>query len=174
MSTRPAADHFRHEALLYSNQSEFLAGTVAFIQEGIAGDEAILVVVSAEKISLLRAVLGSDANAVQFADMAVVGANPALIIPAWRNFADTCRRQGRRMRGIGEPIFAARRRSEMLECQRHEALLNVAFDQGDPWRLLCPYDMSNLGPAVINEARRSHPFVTDASSGDEPVPVRKM
>ena len=29
-------DRFRHEALLYSNAAEFLAGTVPFIEEGLA------------------------------------------------------------------------------------------------------------------------------------------
>jgi hypothetical protein len=45
------------------------------------------VAVSAAKIGLLRAALGGDADRVAFADIADVGANPARIIPAWRDFA---------------------------------------------------------------------------------------
>jgi anti-sigma regulatory factor (Ser/Thr protein kinase) len=161
MSSAAAVDQFRHEALLYSSNSEFLAGTVPFITEGLSAGEAIMVVEPADKISLLRAVLGGDADGVHFADMAVVGANPALIIPAWQEFTAGNGLQGRRMRGIGEPIFSGRRPAELLECQRHEALLNIAFDRGLPWWLLCPYDISVFGPAVINEARRSHPFVRE-------------
>ncbi len=41
----------------------------------------------------------------------------------------------------------------------HEALLNLAFDGGPPWRLLCPYDVSSLPPAVLQEAARNHPFL---------------
>src|SRR5207253_1668671 len=44
---------------------------------------------------------------------------------------------------------------------RHEALLNVAFADSGRWRLLCPYDTVALHPAVIDEARRSHPLVTE-------------
>jgi anti-sigma regulatory factor (Ser/Thr protein kinase) len=152
-------DTFRHDALLYSNPEEFLAATIPFIEEGLALDEAVMVVELPEKIELLRSHLGADALAVHFADMTDVGANPALIIPAWRDFVDRNRLEGRRMRGIGEPIFSARRPAELVECQRHEDLLNVAFDGGEPWRLLCPYDISAMPPAVVSEARRSHPFV---------------
>lgn len=152
-------DAFSHEALLYSNPGEFLSGTVSFIQEGLASDEAVMVVELPEKIELLRAHLGSDVERVQFADMTKVGANPALIIPAWREFVNRNRLEGRRMRGIGEPIYPARRPAELLECQRHEALLNRAFDGGHPWRLLCPYDTSALSESVVNEGVRSHPHV---------------
>jgi anti-sigma regulatory factor (Ser/Thr protein kinase) len=156
-------DAFRHEALLYSSADEFLAGTVPFIEEGLASGEAVLVVELPEKIELLRSYLGPDALAVRFADMGKVGSNPALIIPAWRDFVARNLLEGRPMRGIGEPIYASRRPAELVECQRHEELLNVAFDGGEPWRLLCPYDTSALTPAVVSEARRSHPFVQEAS-----------
>src|SRR4029077_1574339 len=110
----------------------------------------------AVKLRLLQEELGGEGEGVHFADMSVVGANPALIIPAWRDFVEANRLQGRAMRGIGEPIFAGRRPAELVECQRHEALLNIAFDNGAAWELLCPYDTSVFGPVVINEARRSH------------------
>jgi anti-sigma regulatory factor (Ser/Thr protein kinase) len=156
-------DAFSHEALLYSNTDEFLAGALPFIKEGLAAGEAVMVVELQEKIELLRAHLGADAEDVQFADMAKVGANPALIIPAWRDFVNQNRLEGRRMRGIGEPIYPARRPAELLECQRHEELLNRAFDGGEPWRLLCPYDTSALSESVLEEALRSHPHVHDRS-----------
>jgi anti-sigma regulatory factor (Ser/Thr protein kinase) len=155
---------FRHAALLYSSREDFLHGTTQFIREGLARGEAILVVEPTEKLELIREELGSEGEGVHFADMSAVGANPALIIPAWRDFVEENRLQGRAMRGIGEPIFDGRRPAELLECQRHEALLNVAFDNGAEWSLLCPYDTTVFGPAVINEARRSHPIVREGSA----------
>ena len=50
---------FCHEALLYSGQDEFLQATAAFIRDGISAGEPALVVVSAEKIALLRGELGA-------------------------------------------------------------------------------------------------------------------
>src|SRR5467141_2589538 len=105
--TRPV-DEFRHEAFLYAGLVDFLAGTLPFIRGGIESGEPVLVVESAAKIALLRAELGTDAKSVVFADMADVGANPARIIPAWRDFVNRHGGGGRRLRGIGEPIWNER------------------------------------------------------------------
>src|SRR4051794_12547360 len=83
-----ASPGFRHEALFYAGEDDFLAGTVPFIVEGVTRDEPVLVVVSAPKIEALRRALNGAADRVQFADMAEVGRNPARIIPAWRDFVD--------------------------------------------------------------------------------------
>jgi len=154
-----SVEDFRHEALLYAGDQEFLAGTSAFIRDGLSADEAILVVVSAAKIAALRDELGPDADEVQFADMHDVGLNPARIIPAWRAFVDDGPDSVRGRRGIGEPIWDGRNPAELVECQRHESLLNVAFEDGVGWSLLCPYDTQTLDPAIIDEARASHPYV---------------
>jgi len=47
-------DAFRHEALFYAGEPDFLLGTLPFLRQGIERGEAVLVVDSAEKISLLR------------------------------------------------------------------------------------------------------------------------
>jgi anti-sigma regulatory factor (Ser/Thr protein kinase) len=157
---------FEHEAFLYEGAAGFLQGTMPFIQDGLNADEPVLVVVDADKIGALRSVLGTDARRVSFRDMAEVGRNPARIIPAWREFVDQRAGEGS-VRGIGEPVWAARSPEELNECRRHEALLNVAFAGGTPWRLLCPYDTSTLGPDVIAEAGHSHPFLSDGRARQE-------
>ena len=164
MSFTNSVNEFRHEALMYAGIDDFLASTVPFVRGGLEAGEPVLVVESAAKISMLRAALGPDAELVHFADMAGVGANPARIIPAWREFVQQQGGAGRRLRGIGEPIWKERGPFELIECQRHESLLNTAFAGGDPWWLLCPYDTAALDPAVIDEARRSHPYVTDGAN----------
>ena len=143
--------------------ASFLSGTLAFIHEALASDEAILVVLHETKIRQLRHELNGDADRVLFADMAHVGANPARIIQAWQDFLDEHARADNRLWGIGEPIWAGRSAAELAECQRHEELLNVAFSDPE-FSLLCPYDTGALGPAVIDKARRSHPFVREAGA----------
>src|SRR5260370_8224602 len=91
--------------------------------------------------------------------MSEVGTNPARISPAWHQFVESQAVTGRPLRGIGEPIYPERSAAELIECQRHEALLNVAFDAGPAWRLLCPYNTSALAADVVEEAHRSHPYV---------------
>jgi anti-sigma regulatory factor (Ser/Thr protein kinase) len=150
---------FCHEALLYAGLEEFLHGTAAFIREGAAAGESALVVVSPDKSELLRGELGADAEHVQFADMAQVGSNPARIIQAWRDFVAERSPGGRPLRGIGEPIGPDRTAAQLVECQRHETLLNLAFAETAAFWLMCPYDTEALDPAVIDEALRSHPHV---------------
>ena len=159
---------FQHEALLYPGESAFTDVVVPFVQSGLDNEEAVLVVTSPPKIDALKAALGGRAASVEFQDMGRVGANPALIIPAWRRFVDD--HSNTRMRGVGEPISAARSGAELVECQLHEALLNVAFAGVNGFRLACPYDTESLLPDVLEEAARSHPYltrqgVTEASSG---------
>jgi anti-sigma regulatory factor (Ser/Thr protein kinase) len=78
--------------------------------------------VGAAKIERLRAELGADAAQVTFADMSVVGTNPARIIPAWREFVSARAASGSWLRGIGEPIWAERTAAELAY---EEATLSV-------------------------------------------------
>lgn len=159
---------FRHEALLYSGDDGFLAGTIPFLSEAIDAEQPALVVVSGARIAMLRAALAGTGDFVFFADMASVGRNPARIIPAWREFLDLHATDGRPVRGIGEPIWPARTPAELVECQRHEALLNVAFAKSTPWWLMCPYDVDALGPRVVDEAVRNHPYIRQGAGDGVP------
>lgn len=150
---------YRHEAFLYEGLDQFMGGMLPFVRGALAAEEPILVVLPAVKLSRLRAALGESAERVLLADMAEVGENPARIIPAWQEFVDVHGGAGRRLWGVGEPIGPDRGCDELVECQRHEALLNLAFGDHD-FTLLCPYDVGALDPAVIDEARRTHPFVS--------------
>jgi anti-sigma regulatory factor (Ser/Thr protein kinase) len=160
---------FRHEALLYAGGDGFLAATVPWLREAAGAGEPTLVVVSAAKIACLREALGADAANISFADMDEVGANPARIIPAWRAFVDEHAGSGRRLRGIGEPVYPERGAAELVECQRHEALLNLAFEGAEDFWLLCPYDTEALHPAVVEQAHHSHPVLMDRGASRESV-----
>jgi anti-sigma regulatory factor (Ser/Thr protein kinase) len=159
--TPDVAGLFCHEALFYAGDEEFLRATARFITDGLLAGEPTLVVVSAAKIDALRASLPPCEDTVIFADMAEVGANPGRIIPAWRDFVREHGGAGVRLRGIGQPVWAERGAAELLECQRHERLLNMALADAEGFKLLCPYDVTTLAPAVLAEAERSHPIVRD-------------
>jgi len=160
------AEEFQHEALFYAGLDDFLAGTVPFVREGLEGDEAILIAVPEVRLralqSALRPELLGDGRRVTFLDMERVGRNPAHIIPAWAQFLRDNGDGDVPVRGIGEPIWRGRSDAELVECQRHETLLNVAFADSGSWRLLCPYDTVGLPADVIEEAERSHPWVSRA------------
>jgi anti-sigma regulatory factor (Ser/Thr protein kinase) len=155
-----SATQFAHEALLYEGEEGFFEATLPFVREGIEAEEPVLLVLDTPKIERIRDELDRDRERVHFADMSEVGANPARIIPTWRQFLDE-QGGGRSVRGVGEPIGGDRKPDELVECQRHEELLNLAFADTPGFRLLCPYDTSVLSEAVIDEAVRSHPFVVE-------------
>jgi anti-sigma regulatory factor (Ser/Thr protein kinase) len=150
---------FRHRAVLYAGDDGFADATLPFIRAAVAGDEPILVVVSAAKIDRLRDQLGDAAGRVEFEDMADVGTNPARIIPAWHEFVDRHAVARRPLRGIGEPVWAGRSEAELVECQHHECLLNLAFEDAADFWLLCPYDLATLDATAIERAHHSHPVV---------------
>ena len=156
----PPTEQFCHQAYFYKHGSEFFPAIERFVREGVHAGDEVLVVLGASKLASLRSALGSDATSVKFADMDLVGGNPARIIPFWRAFLDELA-PGQRARGVGEPISSRRKGPELAECQVHESLLNVAFADGPPFWLVCPYDTAALDDAVLDEARRAHAFVSD-------------
>lgn len=152
---------FRHEAFLYSTMDEFMAGALSFIQGGLSAGVPILVMLDAEKIELLRSELRYDFENLFFADIAGLGRNPARFLPVWQGFVLKHGGPHRLLRGIAEPIGPRRAGAELVECERHEALINLALvDMAALW-LLCPYDTRALEGDVIDAARRSHPFVIE-------------
>jgi anti-sigma regulatory factor (Ser/Thr protein kinase) len=150
---------FRHKALFYDGADDFVRAVLPFVRGGVAAGEPVLVAVEEPKIATLREALGADAGGVEFVEMRGLGRNPGCIIPAWREFVDAHAAGGQRVRGVGEPVWAGRSHAEIAECHQHEALLNVAFDDGPPWTLVCPYDTAALAPEVVEAARRTHPIV---------------
>lgn len=152
-----AHQSFRHEALLYRDTSEFLDAAIPFIQDGLSLQQPVMVATVETHMQAIRSALGDRAERVAFVDIAELGRNPARIIPGWQQFLQ--RHDGAPVRGIGEPIWADRRAVEIAECQLHEGLVNLVVPPDTPLWLMCPYDVSALSPAVVDEALHSHPVV---------------
>ncbi|MCT9083711.1 sensor histidine kinase [Streptomyces fulvoviolaceus] len=155
---------FLHPALFYAGEQEYLDGTVSFVRAGLAAGDPVAVAVPGENLDLIRTGLGADADAVRLLDMREAGRNPGRIIPGvLRAFADA-QPHGRRVRIIGEPIWAGRTTTEYPACVQHEALINAAF-RGRTVSILCPYDTRRLDPHVIADAYATHPTVIHAGTG---------
>ena len=150
---------FRHESLLHRGDEGFLAATLPHLGAAIAAGRPALVAVSAPRIAMLRECLGADGERVRFVDMSELGANPARIIPAWREFLDA--HGGQAVLGVSEPVWQGRGAEELRECRLHESLLNRAFGRGPGWHLLCPYDLDALDPDTVALARCTHPHVDE-------------
>ncbi|MEU3344327.1 anti-sigma factor RsbA family regulatory protein [Streptomyces sp. NPDC006700] len=152
------AEPFGHPALFYRDEREYLRGTVPFVREGLEAGEPVAVAVPGDNLRLIEDGLGADAGSVRLLDMREVGRNPGRIIPAvLRAFADG-RPPGRRVRIIGEPVWAGRTSVEYAACAQHEALINPAF-RGREVTILCPYDAARLDGRALADAHATHPVV---------------
>ncbi|WP_277607489.1 sensor histidine kinase [Streptomyces sp. W1SF4] len=160
-TTVPAADGpagLVHTALLCRSPEEYLTGVGGFVRAALAADEPVLVAVPGPRLGPLRDVLGSGGVGVGFVDMARLGRNPGRILAALREFAE--RHEGRPARIVAEPVWPGRTPAEVREATRHEALLNTAF-AGREATVLCPYEVTALSPAVLADARRTHPTLIE-------------
>lgn len=174
MADSPAiAGDFRHVAFFYRGETEYAATLSEFLRGGLAGGDRVFAALPGCRIGLVRDALGADARHVEFADMTELGRNPGRIISRVLDFV--ARHAGRHVRYAGEPIWAGRDGAELREATRHEALVNLAFAAADA-EILCPYDTAALDPAVISDARRTHPLLmSDGHYGTNPgyaVPFR--
>jgi anti-sigma regulatory factor (Ser/Thr protein kinase) len=137
----------------------FVQASMPAISDALAREAPVLIAVGLRQIASLKRALGEQAGQVRFADMHALGRNPARIIPAWRELHDGLAEDSRPL-AIGEPVWPGRSSAELSECRIHEALLDLAFAGGRPWRLLCPYDLDGLDDGVIEAAMLSHPLAS--------------
>lgn len=149
---------FRHEALIYRGAGDFVSRAGPIIAGAVDAGEPVLVAIDAAKIELLARHLGRRAGSVTWKDIRGIGGNPARIIPLWRQFVNGHGSPGR-MLGFGEPVWSGRSDAELVEAQRHEELLNLAFRDTEGFTLLCPYDTGSLSAGVVERAHHSHPTV---------------
>jgi anti-sigma regulatory factor (Ser/Thr protein kinase) len=159
---------FVHQALCYGSDEEFLEGTLEFTRDGLDAGDAVLAVVRDHNIPLLEAALGSSSHRVEFVDVDDWYRYPSRTLGQYHAY---CADHGsdRRVRIIGEPVWAGRTEFEAREWTRYESLLNVAFAGSGHW-ILCPYDTRTLPADVVRTATRTHPELalgarTSAPSG---------
>ncbi|WP_199441949.1 sensor histidine kinase [Umezawaea beigongshangensis] len=152
-------DPFGHEALLYHDTTELLAGTTTFLSEGVEADDALLVVTPEPGLSLLREKLGRLGERVTFLDMSEVGRNPGRILPGVL-MAFAASNADRRVRVVSEAVWKGRSEAEYPACVQHEALINSAF-AGRRATIRCPYDLSSLDERAVADAERTHPVLVE-------------
>jgi len=143
---------YRHEALFYRGDEEFLAGTVPLVRDAVCADAAVLVALPISRARVLRMALGPEARRVGFADMETLGRNPGRIIGAWRDFVREHAGGHAAPVGLGEPIWPGRSPAEVVECQRHETLLNLAFPPATPTGLAAIPSNNGAAPTIDTQS----------------------
>lgn len=153
---------FHHQLSFYDEGAYgFLAQTLPLVRRALARSEPVLALVTTRRAEALVEALGADAARVSFVDVQQLGRNPARLVPAWRAFLQDAG-PGSGGLGLCEAAWPGRSAAELGECERHEALLNLAFADGPRWQLVCPYDLDALDDDVLESAQRTHPFRAQA------------
>lgn len=157
MPDRVAGQGLRHAALFFRNTADYLASVTAFLRAAVDRREPVLAAVPGERVRELGQALGASARHVMLADMAELGRNPAVIIPAIEDFASE--HPGERVSYLGEPAWPGRSPAEFIEATRHEALINLALADTQI-SILCPYG-PGMPHTVRDDARCTHPTVIE-------------
>ncbi|UOX89657.1 sensor histidine kinase [Amycolatopsis sp. FBCC-B4732] len=144
---------FRHPALLYRGDAEYLDGVIPFLLEGIDRGEPVVVAVPSRNLLLVEKALDRRAGEVRLIDLSRAGRNPGAILPSMLR-ALAAEHEGP-VRIVGEPVWAGRTDAEYPACVEHEALMNHAF-AGRDTAVLCPYDVEALTPSMLADAERTH------------------
>jgi anti-sigma regulatory factor (Ser/Thr protein kinase) len=161
---------FCHHGLLYEGEDQYLELAMEFVLEGARQGDQVLVLADPLHLAAWRDALGPAGSAVRLTDTGPFGRNPARVMPVWQDFLDSLGPEDR-ARGLAEPVSASSRPLAGAERAIHESLLNLAFADGHPFWLVCPYDASELGPPVEERVGRSHPFVTRRGEPASPSPT---
>jgi transcriptional regulator with XRE-family HTH domain len=154
---------FRHDAVIYDSDDEYIASTVPFLVEGITRSDCLLAVTTGRQITLLRDALGDDAVHVEFHDSAQWYHSPAGALNSYRAFVkERFERGAPWVRIIGEPVWSGRSAAEVAEWTRYESMINLTFSSA-PATIRCPYATS-APDGVLTRARQTHPEVVEAGN----------
>jgi anti-sigma regulatory factor (Ser/Thr protein kinase) len=163
-NAQTGAAGFRHRALFYRTRQEYLDCLLPFITDGLAAGQPVLVMVPGSNLTALRDGLGRYADQVSMADMTVVGRNPGRLCELYHVFIEEHPRAP--VRVVGEPIWPGRPASEYPACAQHEAVSNRAF-AGVSGVGVCPYDAAQLDPAILADARGTHPALWQVGAPEQ-------
>lgn len=150
---------FEHSAFLYDSDAAYLASLVPFVRDGLALDQAVAVATDRGRIGMLRDALGADAAAVRFLADDEWYVRPVRTIAGWARILATSAAKGRpSTRLVGQVRFGPV--DQHAGWVRFESALNRAL-AGLNGHLMCPYDLRELPPHLIEAAARTHPLICD-------------
>jgi transcriptional regulator with XRE-family HTH domain len=150
-----------HRLATYGGDDEYLACSVPFILEGIERGDCVLAVTPKDHAGLLHEALGGDVRHVEFRDagewyQSLPNAAGGYLSYVQERFAAGASW----IRIIGEPVWTGHSDDELAAWFRYEALINLAF-ASSPATVVCTYDTRVLPLTAMDDARRTHPQLTN-------------
>jgi anti-sigma regulatory factor (Ser/Thr protein kinase) len=152
---------FRHQALLYDSDREFMEVALPFVEDGLSAGQPTLVAVQDRHVENLRAALGGTPDRVTLYPVEEWYETSARTRQKFATWAAEQTERGGRARLMGEPPWAVGQEAQVRDWARHESVINVAF-AGQPVTFICPYEAGALPEDVLAHARCTHPEIVSA------------
>ncbi len=152
-----SAATLRHHAFVHESDEEYVAGTAAFLKEGLDAGEGAIVANTRDGLAMMRDALGADADRVAFVDVSATYTRPAHTVANYcGTFLDHLH-GAPSVRAVATGQFGDTP-AEWREWMAYEAITNLAYSHLPVW-VVCAYDASRLPDPVLELAWRAHPEV---------------
>jgi anti-sigma regulatory factor (Ser/Thr protein kinase) len=149
MASAARVTGYRHDALTYAGEDDFVRFATTFLGAGADDGEPGILISTPKRLVAVRNSLGDAAREVRFVDTSEEVRNPAVALSVLQNFTEAS--EGRRVRGIGDLVQPGQLPAVATEAQMHEMLLNTPLtDNWNMW-LACPYDREVLAAEELAE-----------------------
>src|SRR5919109_4445242 len=155
-----SSEKLRHGALVYEGDDEYVARSLAFLNEGLEAGEGCIVAHTRDGIAMMREALGRDAGRVSFVDVGAVYTRPARALAAYCGTLLRELRNAPSVRAVAD-LQIGPLRGEWDEWTGYEALTNLAYAHLPAW-VVCTYDVNGVPDAVLDGMSRTHSEVLGA------------
>jgi anti-sigma regulatory factor (Ser/Thr protein kinase) len=151
------ATQFRHNALVYESQDEYVVRSVTFLTEGLEAGEGAVVANTRPGLAVMREGLGPDAAQVTFVDVSSAYTRPARTLAAYHKvFAEQLQKTAS-LRAVADVQFGTDP-GEWDMWMGYEAVFNRCFDHLPAW-VLCTYNANGTPDPILEGVWRTHPEV---------------
>ncbi|HUF32343.1 MAG TPA: anti-sigma factor RsbA family regulatory protein [Acidimicrobiales bacterium] len=155
------ADHrsscsFEHQAFIYDSDDDYLVAFVPLLETARGAGDDVRAVVPRRNAELLRSGLGGSLDDIEVVDAAAWYEHPVSTIAGYEAILDGLP-PGTRAFVIGEVEFGSTE-AEWVAWTRYEAALNAVLGRHNA-TVVCPYDSRTLPATVVEDARRTHPYL---------------
>jgi anti-sigma regulatory factor (Ser/Thr protein kinase) len=145
----------RHHGFVYGSDDEYVARSVAFLEEGLEAGDSCIVANTRDGLADMRDALGADADRVSFFDVSSTYTRPARAVAAYYATFLEHLRQAPSVRAVANGQFGPTS-SDWDEWTRYEAITNLAYSHLPVW-VVCAYDANRLPDTLIEAVSQTHP-----------------
>jgi anti-sigma regulatory factor (Ser/Thr protein kinase) len=148
---------FRHGALVYESQDEYVACAVPFLKEGLEAGEGAIVAHTKPGLAMMREALGPDAAHVTFVDVSSAYTRPARTLASYYHVYVEELGKSPSLRLVADVQFGPDP-AEWDLWTAYEAVFNRSYAHLPAW-VVCTYSANGTPDRIIDGVWRTHPEV---------------